>query len=381
MFRIVSTVKKSEICQRIKEKLFPEYLKNEFPIAMERYRKCDQVKPTSQMKKEIRSYKKFWKCYPYFYFLADLYRVDNQLSPEEILNYIPAFFWDELYLPHHTDYMNSPLIDNKIFTTDIFRGLGIPQPETISSVIDNRLYSSTMKKTTFDKIILDIEKQRPEKIFLKPAESGAGRGILIFHRTNGGPYITRQNDKFDEHLLLTKSKNTDYIIQAGVIQNPELSKIFPGSVNTCRIVTENLDGVSRAVCAILRVGSGQSDIDNASTGGMFIKIDMESGRVGDYAITMKYEKLLEHPDTNFKFHHFIIPQWTEIRKLAETSAEKLPLFVHLGWDIALSLRGPLVIETNLNPGINTLQFANGGLREKFGITDPDYYWKNPGKRR
>jgi hypothetical protein len=40
----------------------------------------------------------------------------------------------------------------------------------------------------------------------------------------------------------------------------------------------------------------------------------------------------------------------------------------------------MAIEVNLGPGIESLQISHGGLREAFGITDPDYYWKNLGKR-
>lgn len=366
--------------KRIKERLFPEYLKAEFPIAMERYRKCDQIKPKSQIKKEIRQYKKFWGCYPYDYFLADMYRADNPITREGIINYIPAFFWYELFLPHHTSYLNSSIIDNKIFTENIFQGLGINQPETLCRIINNTLYSSTMVKSTFMQIMREIEMKSPAKLFIKPAGSGAGRGIYTFHRNDMGQYIGCQNNILTEHLLFALSKNTDYIVQAGVVQDPELSKIFPGSINTCRILTENIDGVSRAVCAILRVGQGQSDIDNASAGGIFLKIDLDNGRIGDYAMTKKFEQLWEHPDTHFKFRNFVIPRWSEIRRFAENSADKLPLFTHLGWDIASCINGPLAIETNMSPGIESLQFVNGGLREKFGINDPDYYWKNPGKR-
>jgi hypothetical protein len=62
------------------------------------------------------------------------------------------------------------------------------------------------------------------------------------------------------------------------------------------------------------------------------------------------------------------------------SADKLPFFTHLGWDIALTREGPVAIEVNLGPGIEGLQIACGGLRKVFQIEDPDYYWKNPGKR-
>ena len=169
-------------------------------------------------------------------------------------------------------------------------------------------------------------------------------------------------------------------MQAGVLQDKEISTIFPGSVNTIRIITENLRGESRIVCAMLRMGRGQSGIDNASPGGIFIGIDIENGKVRDHARSKLNEKFSRHPDTGFEFRNFTISRWDEIQRFTIESADKIPLFAHLGWDIALTHEGPIAIETNINMGIESLQIANGGLREKFGITNPDYYWKNPGKR-
>jgi len=380
MFRFINNVKNSEFGKRIKEKLYPGYLVPEFKKAMERYRVCDTIKKKPQIKKEIRLYKKFWGCYPYDYFLCDLYRADNQITQEEIINYIPAFFWYELYLPHHTSYNYSQIIDNKILTEQIFRSLKIPQADTFCLVINNKLYSSEMVKSTFDQILHDIKQNNPDKIFVKPAESCAGRGIYIFNKTDSGLYATREKIIFNDNFLSMISRDKNYIVQPGVLQNQDISKIFPGSVNTCRIITENKEGVSRVVCAVLRIGRGQSDIDNASAGGIFLKIDINSGKVGEQAMSYELEKYSEHPDTHFVFHNSKIPRWNEIRKFAVESADKFPLFAHLGWDIALTMNGPIAIETNLSPGIEVHQIPSGGLRQEFSITDPNYYWKTLGKR-
>ena len=55
-------------------------------------------------------------------------------------------------------------------------------------------------------------------------------------------------------------------------------------------------------------------------------------------------------------------------------AAKLPQFTYLGWDIALTEQGPIVIETNLEFGIDLYQIALGGLKEAFEISDPKKYW-------
>jgi hypothetical protein len=175
-------------------------------------------------------------------------------------------------------------------------------------------------------------------------------------------------------------KKQDYIVQAGVIQDSEISGIYPGSVNTFRIIVENINGLARVVCAVMRIGRGLSEIDNASSGGIFIKIDIPSGRMCDFATSYNGERFNEHPNTHVKFQNFKISRWDEIKRFAIEAAGKMPFFTYLGWDIALTVNGPLVIEINSNPAHDIMEMSSNGLREAFCIEDPNYYWKNPGKR-
>jgi glutathione synthase/RimK-type ligase-like ATP-grasp enzyme len=58
----------------------------------------------------------------------------------------------------------------------------------------------------------------------------------------------------------------------------------------------------------------------------------------------------------------------------------MPFLTYLGWDIALTPDGPVAIEINRSPAVDIIEKTSHGLREAFGIDDPDYYWKNLGKR-
>ena len=61
--------------------------------AMGRFKKCDNKKPKSRVRKEMNLYKRFWGCYPLHYYRYDLYRKDKELSESKLLNYIPEFFF------------------------------------------------------------------------------------------------------------------------------------------------------------------------------------------------------------------------------------------------------------------------------------------------
>ena len=371
---------------RVLEKFYPSK-KNDpitithFEQSMKRFHHCDNKKDASQIKKEIRACKKYWKCYPYHYYIHDLFRKDKPLSEEELVNFIPHYYYYYLFLPHYAPAPKFSLIaDNKLFTDQIFRALNIAKPETICSLYNGALYTPDMHPCSFGDIIQHLSGNEYEKIFVKPAEGSGGKGIQIFHRTEDGHYETRQKQRFDNPFLATIGKKSDYVIEPGIVQDGEMSKIFSLSVNTCRIITENRNGKVRLVCAILRMGQGQNEVDNISSGGICTNIDITSGKFGDFAISYNGEKITTHPDTQYAFSHQGISRWNEIVFYLTESAGKLPFFTYVGWDIALTRDGPVTIEINKSPAIDIMEDTSWGLREAFGIDDPDYYWKNPGNR-
>ena len=219
---------------KLKEKLYPNYdlkpvTRSKLAIAdaMKRFRDCDDKKNPHQIKTEIQEYKKFWKCYPYEYFLGDFYRKDSPITQDEIINYIPSFFWYYLFLPYHTDYTFSSIISNKIVTEQFFQGLGIRQPKTLGIIINRTLYSPRMERCTFNQVQHEITDNLCEKIFIKPAWGGGSKGIYVFHKNESGSYTTRQNMIFEENFLGKIGEKNDYIIQAGIVQDQELSGFIP----------------------------------------------------------------------------------------------------------------------------------------------------------
>ena len=385
MVKFIRNLKASEFGMRIREKFFPSKKNDPATTAhleqsMNRFLECNHKKNASQIKKEIQICKKYWKCYPYHYYTQDLYRKDKEITKEELINFIPHFFYIYLFLPFHASPKFSMIANNKIITDHIFNALKINKPETLCSVFNGKLYASDMLPCSYEQVHKQICENDYEKIFVKPADGAGGKGIYIFHKMAYGGYETRENLRFNDHFLEMIGKNNNYIIQPGLLQNPEISKIYPHSVNTCRIITENNNGTVRLVCAMLRVGRGHNDVDNASSGGICTNININNGKFGDFAISYEGEKFSKHPDTQFAFSRYEIPRWEDIEKFTMQSAGKLPFFRYLGWDIALTTQNPVVIEINSSPAVDIIEKTCCGLRERFGIDDPDYYWKNTGRK-
>jgi hypothetical protein len=347
---------------------------------MERFRACDNRKSKSQINKEMSLCHKYWRCYPMHYYRYDLYRKDKDLSETELLNYIPEFFFYTLFLPFYDSDKYEILLTDKIITEQLFRSLEISQPHTICKLFNNHIYTNEFKELSFNTVQKELISNEYSKLFVKPVNGQGGYGMYIFNRDHNGKYFTKNKDEFNEEFLNKIGSMNDYIIQPGLEQDHEIAKIYPHSINTCRIATENINGNIRVLCATLRMGRGGMQIDNGSQGGVILKIDVDTGNLSDYFTTEQSEYFDKHPDTNFDPKNSTISNWNEVKQFVTESARKLLQFTYLGWDIALTTNGPSAIETNLCFGLDHFQVPMGGLREIFRIDDPLFYWKNRGEK-
>lgn len=335
-----------------------------------RYKDCVDIKSRA----EIAICKKFWGCYPLHYFRYDLYKRDKKLTKEDLINYIPEFFFYNLFLPFYEGDKYSILLSDKNIEEQLFRSVSINQPYTICKLINGKTYTIDLKEKKFDEISLELKEKLYKKIFIKPVDGEGGYGIMIFHLSTDNKYIDKNDIELSETFLSNIGKENNYIIQSGVIQDECITKIYPSSVNTFRIATENIKGKVRVICSVLRIGRQGNEVDNASQDGIVLGIVCNNGNCMDYAGTEEGEIFYKHPDSNFVFKNHKIDNWDDIVDFTIKCASKLPQFVYLGWDIALTKEGPIVIETNLEFAIDLYQIALGGLREKFKIKNPNKYW-------
>ena len=92
---------------------------------------------------------------------------------------------------------------------------------------------------------------------------------------------------------------------------------------------------------------------------------MEKGRIEEYGLK-EYDltKYYEHPDTKIKFKDYEVPMWSAIKELVEKTIKTLPYYNSVGFDVATTNNGPVIIEINTGTGVYASQMG-----KKFGIAD------------
>lgn len=152
-----------------------------------------------------------------------------------------------------------------------------------------------------------------------------------------------------------KLKEDNCFLEEEVIQNKEWAKLNPKSLNTVRVVTYALNGKSRVLFAVARIGSGKSIVDNFHQGGVGVKVNTEKGVLEGMAIDKANNESEFTSVTNVKVDGFKIPYWNEIVEMTCKAALVNENVNIVGWDVGISENGPVIIEGNRGPGMDLIQ--------------------------
>ncbi len=138
------------------------------------------------------------------------------------------------------------------------------------------------------------------------------------------------------------------IIEDVIIQHHQMQQIQPDSLNSIRFVTIFLDDKVHIVRAYLRIGKSHS-VNSYDGGSMVVPIDVKTGIIHDVAVDKSGNYYRQHPVTNTRIQGFHVPYWNECLDLVKDAATRTDQVRLVGWDVGLSINGPLLIEGNQFP--------------------------------
>ena len=250
-------------------------------------------------------------------------------------------------------------------TLDAYRKLDDPEEQKI---LENKYNTYCFFKDYYKREAIQINGfedaasfydfcSRNSEFFVKPLSMGNGIGICSFN-------VGRDGDK--EALFKKIINRCPVIIEQPIRQAEEMAKYHPRSVNTIRVVTVQKEGIVRIVQTSVRLGVGDAIIDNISHSGLSAAVDTGSGIIiTPGRAAHRKELFLRHPDTNEQIIGNRIPDWENLLQLVKLLASKFGKQRIIGWDMAYSVEGWVVVEANSHPGIQILAESGVGVREVF----------------
>lgn len=199
-------------------------------------------------------------------------------------------------------------------------------------------------------------------VFVKPVDDFGGHGIRK---------ITAEEISDYEALFAQLRSEGIGLAEEAIRQHEKVNTLNRSCINTLRMVTLVKDGIPHHMYTLIRVGSGDGVVDNISSGGMYAPV-WEDGKIAKPAFCdatgLYYEK---HPVSGVDFVGFELPDYEAAVDMVKRAALEVEQIKYVGWDVALTVDGPVLVEGNILPGYDMCQNYHHlrddkrGIKEKF----------------
>lgn len=182
-------------------------------------------------------------------------------------------------------------------------------------------------------------------VFAKLTNGEGGHGITKI--------VTKDIEDIDK-LYKELIKNKQYLVEEEIKQCKEVNEINPYVVCSFRVITIYKDGKVYLVNNAFRINQDDSEVIGC-TNDLYFSMN-EKGKINSNVIDDYANVYDEHPMTHKKFKEVVVPGVKEAFEMCKEAHKKIPQIRYIGWDIAFSENGPVMVEGNEYPGYGIIQF-------------------------
>lgn len=296
---------------------------------------------------------------PSIYYSSQLYELpngvaagDDYVGRDEIKNGLMK----QLHWLQPKIYGRRVSLGNKHAFTLHCKAAGLPVADIIGVVAAGKWSFSSSGDEESDFRSLDRD------IFIKPVQARGARGVEWFTWLGEDLYCNRHGRELSRadviHHVTSRSMREPLLVQPKLTNHPDIADMAQDSLMVFRVFT-CLDDRQRPhiTHAMLRIlgklePRWQQKVEYAA------RVDLASGRLDQlcddhhFAPDAWWDR---HPETSAPVAGRLIAQWPQIATLAEAGHRVLIDRTVIGWDIALTAEGPVIIEGNAYPDTHFLQ--------------------------
>lgn len=204
--------------------------------------------------------------------------------------------------------------------------------------------------------VLDIRDVRPHALardlFVKPQQLKGARGTELVRFVDGG-YVMEDGARLGRAELLehvaSRSREAALLVQPRLLPHPALAGMVGQSLPPLRVITclDERDepvvthGMLRVLCKLEPDWSLDLELG--------APVDLATGRIGEMTgdkPEMAFDWHARHPVTGAPVSGVILPFWQEACAIARAAHRHCPDRLVIGWDIAITPEGALMLEGN-----------------------------------
>lgn len=204
-------------------------------------------------------------------------------------------------------------------------------------------------------------------VFCKPNDGNQGRGCCRVDADSsacGGVLVNGVPVSEDE----LKKNLAGKIVEPFIVQHHLLREYSPNCVNPLRIRTVYFEGKFELISIYICFGGAEAFWSNGISSGIMVALDQDGHGISDgfCEVPGKVGRYQTLPGTQSAIREIVVPGVREAVELALAAHRTLPRIYTIGWDVAVTEDGPIIIEGNADYGPVTYQSVTGkGERSLF----------------
>ncbi len=344
--------------------LAPEKDKANFAQSMASVRSGQGKNLASQVLEIARLARGEGKLTPEEYFDFRLYD-DALYSAEEKKTFIGKNGATKIYQRVVSPYFLG-MSHDKLIAGAILRGTGLPSPEILAVYHRNMNFGALPVLRSPDALADYLRSSITYPCFSKPVHGRESRGVAHLEAYDAENDSIILKDKgaipladFAEEI---EKLHSGAIFQELLLPHPELAKVCGDRVNTIRTITLIRPEGATIFRTLWKIAANGNIADNFwRRGNMMADIASETGEV-KRLIRGKGPELEEfesHPETGAPIVGMTLPDWDRVAELSKNVALLFPHVRIIACDIAITDRGPLVVEFDAGGDMALPQIASG----------------------
>jgi hypothetical protein len=295
------------------------------------------------------------------YFYYTLY--DLAFSPDQRARFVGKRTQTAM---HHAcnDVRWFAIADDKLLFYSFMRGADLPIPETLATY-DAKGRSAFCRTLPNKKALRDfLADDTAYPLFLKPTDGMYSIGALRLQQATKSGIILKsgQEASLDDIVTFVSDYGKQgYLLQRILQPHADLIGHFGTTLPSIRFLVLLGDDGAAVESAVVKIPRSHNVADNYwRSGNMLGAVNKESGIIervvtgaGDH-----YREVTTHDDTGASLTGYKLPDWLQATSLCLKAATMFPGIRTQSWDIALSDKGPVLMELNFGGDLNLHQLAH-----------------------
>jgi hypothetical protein len=257
------------------------------------------------------------------------------------------------------------IANDKLVFHGFMSSLGFPVPRLLGlyhPIRSGSADAATLRNSEELRVFL---RSLSRSAFAKPVDGAYSLGCLAIEAVDASSETLRlafgQTASIDEVARYMERRRHGYILQERLHPHAEMGRVVGPALSTIRMLVFLSSTGPQLVQALWKIPRGHNVADNYWRGNLLGAIDIETGKVlrAVSGVGVNQQQHQTHPDSGAALLGWIVPDWSEAKRLCPKAAANLPGLRTQSWDIAIVERGPVLIEVNAGGDLNLPQIAHG----------------------